>query len=120
MNSRPDPPDADISGLLDVEDDLELEQRCAGRDGLLRLTRVGSTCVAVAPRGEVLLGLPLSHHEVPVLARGGAEQLEAQEAGGVVDGVRPIGESLLQLGAGASGTSIALIFTTAMRESLLR
>jgi len=50
---------------------------------------------------ESLLRLPLGDNEVPVLALDWAEQLESEETGLIVDGMRPVGEPLLQLWTGA-------------------
>lgn len=104
----------------DVENDLELEQRSSGRHRLLLLTRVCFPGRTVAPRRECLFALPLGDDEVAVLALDGAQKLESEEAGGVLHGVRARREALLEFGARASGISIALIFTTAMRARLLR
>ena len=59
--------------------------------------------IAVAPGGEGALVLPLRDDEVAVLALHRAEQLEAEEAGGPVDSVGPVGEALLQLLVGLRG-----------------
>ena len=55
------------------------------------------------PRLERLFGFPLGHHEVAVLALDGPQQLEAEEAGLVVDCVRAMREPLLQFRTGVGG-----------------
>ena len=69
------------------------------RIGLLALVRLDGR--AARPRLERLVGLPLRDHEVAVLALDRAQQLEAEEARLVVDGVCAVREPLLQFGTGA-------------------
>ena len=45
----------------------------------------------------------MGHNEVPVVALDRPKQLEAEEAGGVIHGVRAVREALLQFGASALG-----------------
>jgi pimeloyl-ACP methyl ester carboxylesterase len=52
---------------------------------------------------EGLLGFPLGHHEVPVVALHWSEQLEPEESGLIIDRVGAVGEPLLQLRTGAGG-----------------
>ena len=68
--------------------------------GLARWPACASTAGPRRPGLERLFGLPLRHHEVAVLALDRAQQLEAEETGLVVDGVRTVGEPLLQFRAG--------------------
>src|SRR5699024_5643871 len=86
--------------LADVLHHLELQQGRTGGDGL-PVALMGVLAAVVGPRAERFLGLPLGHHEIALLALGGAQQLEADEAGGVLHGAGAVGETLLQLGARA-------------------
>ena len=56
------------------------------------------------------------HHEIAVLALDRPQQLEAEEARLIVDGMGAVGEPLLQFGPRTGGISIALIFTTDMAQ----
>lgn len=69
---------------------------------------------------RVLLGLPIGDHEVAVLALDRAQELETEETGGAVDRVCAGMEPLPPVREPApSGILIALIFTTAMPNTLL-
>lgn len=58
---------------------------------------------AGCPRLKRLLGFPLRHDEVAVLALDRTQELETKEPGRTFDGTRSRGEPLLQLGAGTGG-----------------
>src|SRR5699024_9600821 len=87
-------------GVRHVDDDVEAHEFGARGHGLLPLPRVRGARIAVPPRGEGLLVGPLRHDEVALLPLRRAEQLEALEAGGFVDGALALGEAALQLLAG--------------------
>ena len=61
------------------------------------------TSRASRPCLERFVRIPLSHNEVPVIALDRAKQLEAEETGRVVHGVRAVREALLQFGASTLG-----------------
>lgn len=83
-----------------VENNLELEQRGTGGHRVGLLTFVGFDSGPSRPGLESLLGLPLRHHEVAVLALDGTQKLKAEEARLVVDCVGPVREPLLQFRTG--------------------
>ena len=83
-----------------VQHNLELEQGRAGGDGIGALTRVRLNGGTGRPGLKRLLGLPLRHDEVAIFALDRPQQLKAQEAGLIVDGVCTIREPLLQLRTG--------------------
>ena len=83
-----------------VQHNLELEQGRASGDGIGALTRVRLNGRAARPRLKRLLGLPLRHDEVAIFPLDRPQQLKAQEAGLIVDGVCTIREPLLQLRTG--------------------
>src|SRR6476661_6271301 len=87
-------------GPRNVQYDLELEQRCAGRDGIGALARMSFDGGTVRPRLERLLGVPLRDDEIAVLTLDRPQQLKAEEAGLIVDGVRTVCEPLLQFRTG--------------------
>src|SRR5690606_14631293 len=62
----------------------------------------------IRPRPEALLVGPASDHEVAVLARDRAQQLEALETRRAVDRALPRGEARLQLGLLTSGDGEAV------------
>src|SRR5699024_4557220 len=73
--------------------DLELQDPLGARARGRRIPRRALR----RPRPEALLAGPAGDHEVAVLAADGAQQLEALEAGRLVDGVLARGEALLEL-----------------------
>src|SRR5688572_22388914 len=104
--SAPDKRDAasSITRRLAAQDDVALQQVRAGRDRRGALTGVrGLAHAALAPVAEVLVGLPVRHHEVAFVARHRPEQLEAQEPWGVVDRAQARAEALLQFGSRVLG-----------------
>ena len=96
-----------LSGDSVQVNNLELQQVSARGNRLLPLTRVRTAVRGLrragGPGPEILLGGPGGDDEVAVVTLGRAEQLEALEAGGGVDGVGTGGEALLELGAGTDG-----------------
>ena len=86
-------------GPGNVQHNLELEQRRTGGYRIGSLAGVGGYCRARGPGRKGLLGLPLGHDEIAIVALDRAKQLEPEEARLVVDRMGAIGESFLQLGA---------------------
>src|SRR5699024_69373 len=74
-------------------DDLELEDPLGPGDRLRRI----SWCTLRGPGAEALVVGPAGHHEVVLLTGDRAQQLEALEAGGLIDGVPARREALLEL-----------------------
>src|SRR6185312_4975857 len=87
-------------GPRNVQHNLELEQGRARRDGIGALTRMRFNGGSAGPRLKRLLGLPLRHDEVAIFPFDRPEQLKAQKARLVVDGVCTVREPLLQLRTG--------------------
>src|SRR4029079_12844925 len=83
-----------------VQHNLELEERraCGHRIGALAGVRLDGR--TGRPRLECFFGLPLGDHEVAVFTLNRAQQLEAEEPGLVVDGMRTVCEPLLQFRTG--------------------
>src|SRR5690348_12844083 len=82
-----------------VQDNLELEQGRSRGHRVCGLSLVRLDGGASRPRLESLFRLPLGDHEVAVFALDRAQELEAEEAWLVVDGVRTVCEPLLQFRA---------------------
>src|ERR1700739_384300 len=83
-------------GPGNVQHNLELQQRRSGRHRIRAVPGVSVDGRAGRPRLERLFGLPLRDHEVAILTLDGPQQLKAEETRGVLNGVRSVGESLLQ------------------------
>ena len=88
------------AGPGNVQHNLELEQRRAGGYRVGALTGVGRYGRAGGPGLEGLLGLPLGHHEVAVIALHRPQQLKPEEPGLAVDRMGTVGESFFQFWAG--------------------
>src|SRR6478672_4836776 len=78
-----------------VQHNLELEQRRAGGHRIGALAGVRLDGRTGRPRLECFFGLPMGDHEVAVFTLDRAQQLEAEEAGLIVDGMRTVCEPLL-------------------------
>src|ERR1700738_5076725 len=86
------------AGPCNVQHNLELQQRRSGRHRIRSVPRVGLDGRTGRPRLERFFGLPLRHHEIPVLAFDGSQQLKAEESRRVLDSMCSMGESLFQFG----------------------
>src|SRR6185312_15533245 len=76
-----------------VQHNLELQQRRSGRDRIRSVSRMRFDGGPGGPRLERLFGLPLCHHEIPVLTLYRPQQLKPEKSRLGVDGVCPMGES---------------------------
>src|ERR1700752_466386 len=68
------------AGPCNVQHNLELQQRRAGRHRIRSVSRVGFDGRSGRPCLERLFGLPLRHHEISILAFDGSQQLKAEES----------------------------------------
>jgi pimeloyl-ACP methyl ester carboxylesterase len=75
---------------------------------------------SAGPRLERLFRIPLGDNEVPAVSLDRAEELEAEEAGGVVDGMRTMCEALLQFGARALGNFDCIDLHNGHRSKITR
>src|SRR5215218_7321435 len=83
-----------------VQHNLELQQRSSRGHGIGPLSGMRLHGRTAGPRLERFFGLPLRDDEVAVFSLDRPQQLEAQEAGLIVDGVRTVREPLLQFWTG--------------------
>ena len=88
------------AGPGNVQHNLELEQRRTGGNRVGALTGVSRYGRACGPGLEGLLGLPLGHDEVAVIALHRPEQLKPEEPRLAVDRMSTVGESFFQFWAG--------------------
>lgn len=88
-----------VAGPGNVQHNLELKELSPGRHRVGPFAGMGGDGRAAGPGLEGVLGLPLRHDKVAVLALDRPQQLESEESGLVVDGMRAVGEPSLQLRA---------------------